>query len=627
MMAALFFGTPAKTVPGSFGSRCHKEMNADLCAAARRIFAPQCTSAKGSHMPRIPFSPVAGRRIASVAALLLSVSGLCAQVTVVPATLQIGSSDPATAEPTVKRPSTTPCVVHLFDDLAFADFNLKFFSYTPPANCPGPWSKVVFTADFTVSQGRQFDRTAAFYLGHANIYYGTTAEPRQTLSPSWHVERDVTDLSAIFKSAQTGEANIGNFVGVDNGTTYNGVIYADAALEFYPANFRYPAPRVPDIVIPVNGAGGDAGTLNTTSDQITQTLDLPENVESAYLDVIAQNQSSDEFWYFCVPDDQTSHLESCGNTAFRETEIWIDGKPAGVAPAYPWIFTGGIDPYLWEPIPAVQTLDMVPYRVNLTPFAGVLSDGSSHSLAISVYNAHSYFLATANLLIYTDHGARRVTGRLLSNSLSMAPNPVVQENITTPDGGATWTGSILTTSNRSFSIRGFVNTSHGHVETTVLQQVGFSNNQQFDVSPTTDIQNVQQGTTLRSATTTKDGPFETTKLQTFHYPLTIDFSYVVHPDKSQDQTTTVHQGWTKDEDTRLNGFPIYSSRTTNFVNSTDTLPFDSTGAFLGPQNSSASATYTWRNSLGECYSRTITAAAQKLTSVSDGASCHDRRHF
>ena len=44
--------------------------------------------------------------------------------------------------------------------------------------CPGPWAKVVFTADFTVTAGRQFDRTAAFYLGHASIFYGTTAEPR-----------------------------------------------------------------------------------------------------------------------------------------------------------------------------------------------------------------------------------------------------------------------------------------------------------------------------------------------------------------------------------------------------------------------------------------------------------------
>src|ERR1700676_4663814 len=318
-----------------------------------------------------------------------------AQVVVVPPAPQTGSSNPITAQPPVPRPNTHPCVVQLFDNLAFADFTPKVFSYTPPAACPGPWARVVFTADFTVTAGRQFDRTAAFYLGHASIYYGTTAEPRSALSPSWHVEHDVTDLTAIFESAQTGEANIGNFVGVSGGVTYNGIIYANAALEFYPAGDDDRSPVTPDIVVPVNGAGGDAGTLNTTSDQITQALNLPTNVERVYLDVIAQRQNNDEFWYFCVPNDEAANLLSCGNTAFRETEVSIDGQPAGVAPVSPWIYTGGIDPYLWEPIPGVQTLDFRPYRVDLTPFAGLLSDGNTHTVAVSVYNANGYFLASA----------------------------------------------------------------------------------------------------------------------------------------------------------------------------------------------------------------------------------------
>ena len=51
----------------------------------------------------------------------------------------------------------------------------------------------------------------------------------------------------------------------------------------------------------------------------------------------------------------------------------------------------------------MQTLDFKPYRVDLTPFAGVLDDGNPHTVGIGVYNANSYFLATANLLVYTDH--------------------------------------------------------------------------------------------------------------------------------------------------------------------------------------------------------------------------------
>lgn len=554
---------------------------------------------------------------------------LHAQVTIVPTTPQVGSSNPATAAPLVQRPTTKPCVVQLFQNLEFADYNLKSFSYTPPADCPGPWAKVVFTADFTVTEGTQFDRTGAFYLGHANLYYGTTAEPRSNLSPSWHVENDVTDLSAIFKSPQTGEANLGNFVGESGGTDYNGIIYANAALEFYPADFRNPAPRTPDIVVPVNGTGGDAGTLNTTTDQITQTLNLPENVESAYLDVIAQSQIGDEFWYTCVPNNETGPLQSCGNTAFRETEIWIDGKPAGVAPVYPWIFTGGIDPFLWEPIPGIQTLDFKPYRVDLTPYAGVLSDGSTHTVAVSVYNANGYFLATANLLVYTDHGSRKVTGGLIANTLSAAPNPVVSEKITT--GGTTasptYAGTVDVSSIRNFSISGYVNTSHGRVETTVTQNVGFANDQTFNINASTYVQNIHQLSTVNSDTITKDGILITTKQQTFRYPLTLGYSFVANPDGSSYYKTTVDQGLTKNDDTRLDGFPVYSSSVNETDSATDTLPFDASGNFLGPENSTASQTYTWKNSQGGCYSRTITAAAQKLTSVKDGEGCQSRWPF
>jgi len=578
-------------------------------------------------MPVSPRLPIRLTLCSAVAAALLAFAGtLHAQVVVGSPNPQVGSSNPATAQPPVPRPSTKPCIVPLFQEFEFDNYNLQSFNYTPPASCPGPWAKVVFTADFTVTAGTQFDRTAAFYLGHANIYYGTTSEPRSALSPSWHVERDVTDLSAIFESPQTGEANLGNFVGVYDGVDYNGIIYANAALEFYPANFRNPAPRVPDMVIPVNGTGGDAGTLNTGADQITQTLDLPENVESAYLDVIAQNQIGDEFWYFCVPNNETGPLESCGGTAFRETEVSIDGNAAGVAPVYPWIFTGGIDPFLWEPIPGVQTLDFVPFRVNLTPFAGLLGNGSSHTVAVSVYNANAYFLATANLLVYLDHGSAKTTGGILSNTLSAAPSPVIQNNITTDSSGNS-TGNILTTSNRQFSIKGYLNTSHGRVVTTVNENVGFSNNQEFVVNATTDEQNLQQLTTVQSVTNAQEGPFVTTTSEDFRYPLNIDYDFVQNTDGSYTQTTTVQQRYWKNEATNLNGFPISNSQTSNDTNSTDVLNFDASFNFTGNTGSKSSQTYTGRDSQGECYSRTIASAAQVLTSVTNGHGCYWRYPF
>ena len=563
-----------------------------------------------------------GRFVASSSLLLFTfvcTGAASAQVVIVPSTPQVGSSNPVSAEPSVSRPRTKPCVVQLLNNQEFADFNGKPLNYTPPAACPGPWAKVVFTADFTVTAGRQFDRTAEFYLGNANIFYGTTAEPRSALSPSWHVERDLTDLSALFKTAQTGQAEIGNVVN----STYTGIIYGSAALEFYPASLFATAPLVPDVVVPVS-SGNNAGTLNTTSDQVTQTLNLPRNVEKVYLDVIAQSQSNDEFWYFCVPNDQTSALESCGNTAFRETEVTIDGKPAGVAPVYPWIYTGGIDPYLWEPVTGVQTLNFKPYRVDLTPFAGVLSDGSQHTVGVGVYNANSYFLATANLLVYTDHGRGQVSGDLLSNSLSTQPVPQVVENLATDTKGTT-TGTVSVSSNRKFSVRGYVDTSHGRVETTVEQNISFLNTGTFDVNASTgpDVQNIVQTSTVDSLTTTRDGFLVETNAKHISYPLTLNYSYVVNADGTQTQIVTSDQKNLLTETQGLNGFRLYEKKVQEEVQSTDTLQFNTSGALTAPGTGSSLGSYRSDDTLGNCYSRTLTAAKQVLTAVSDGKGCHD----
>src|SRR5580700_6995017 len=261
----------------------------------------------------------------------------------------IGSANTVTADPNVTRPSTTPCVVQLFSAAQFYEFNVENFTYAPPADCPGPWAKVVLEADISLNAGIQYDRTANFWLGPTNIYFGTTAEP-SNIGPSWHIENDLTDYSSIFYSAQSGQANIGNTLCCGLTST----IYASASLEFYPLAPGQIAPVAANVVFPLSaGPSGGTVALGSTSSTLSGTFTMPTNVQSAYLDVYAQSQSDDEFWYTCVPNDVSSELESCGNTGFRETEITIDGQPAGIAPVFPWIFTGGIDPFLWFPIPGV----------------------------------------------------------------------------------------------------------------------------------------------------------------------------------------------------------------------------------------------------------------------------------
>jgi Peptide N-acetyl-beta-D-glucosaminyl asparaginase amidase A len=225
----------------------------------------------------------------------------------------IGSPNTVTASPGVPRPATTPCTVALFTNQQFADFNPKDFNYTPPADCPGPWAKVVLEVDLSIDAGNQFDRTAQISLGNVNIYYGTTAEPYSNFGPSWHVERDLTDYSALFTTPQSGNANLGNLVN----STYTSVLTGSATLQFYPPSPASPAPRTADTVLSLSTAPGGAATLSTGADVLAPTLNLPTNIEQAYLDVIAQSQNDDEFWYTCVPDSGAKLLDSCGGTAYR----------------------------------------------------------------------------------------------------------------------------------------------------------------------------------------------------------------------------------------------------------------------------------------------------------------------
>jgi hypothetical protein len=524
----------------------------------------------------------------------------------------IGSANTVTADPPVQHPKTKPCTVQLYSNFVFADFTPKTFSYTP--SCAGPWAKVILAADFSVDAGRQFDRTANIWLGNTNIYFGTTAEPSHTVSRNWHIERDITDYSALLTTAQAGTVQLGNLVN----TTYTSGLHGNAFLLFYPPGDDDRVPVTADQVLPLNSSPSTAG-LNTTTDQLAATFTLPTNIERAYLDVFSQSQSSDEFWYTCVPNDVAAELFSCGNTGFRESEITIDGNPAGFAPVYPWIYTGGIDPYLWRPIPGVQTLNFVPYRVDLTPFAASLNDGNPHTVAVSVFNADSYFSVSATLLIYQDHGSTHVTGGLINNTLTAAPTPNVTENLVMVQGNPR--GYVTVTSNRRAMVKGYVNTSHGKVVTDVEQTVNFTNRQHFVLTNTLYVQDITQTTDIKSATSTVDssGARKTEVVQ--HWPLTVDISLVTNSDGTINQATTIHQSYQNALTRSHNGTTSYWSVVSNTVSPSDTLEFDSSFNVLGNTGQANSQTYNTKDSTGYCYSRTITAAGGVLTGVVKGQAC------
>lgn len=554
-----------------------------------------------------PSSKFAATLVSSLVVLLSSLAA---------AQFKIGSENTAFADPPVARPRGTPCKVELYKGFTFNDFNPRSFTYTPLAACPGPWAKVILEADFSVTKGIQFDRTANIWIGPVNVYFGTTSEPDPDNGRRWHVERDLTDYSSIFTTAQQGTVDLGNEVN----QTYTGVYHGAATLLLYPVAQGQTAPETADQVIAFSGGatGGTVG-LNSGTDLLAETVTLPQNIRSVFFDVFAQSQNDDEFWYTCVPNDVANELESCPGTAFRESEVTIDGTPAGVAPIYPWVYTGGIDPFLWIPIPGVQTLNFKPYRVNLTPFASLLDDGQPHTIAVSVFNANDYFSATASLLLYLDHNATQLSGGITQNTLTV-PNPTIKESIHVGKTGNV-TGSVTTRSGHNFQITGYINTPSGPVTTTVAQNINFSSIESFKINNTEYVQNIVQNTTVKSVVTTNGPGGKNINKVNHNWPFDMNITVVANPDGSEAQTTTSNQYFQTDQQATHNKLATTFSLLQNRVTTTDTLNFNSGGGFTGNSGQASAQKYFQSNSTGYCFSRALTAEANALTSVTDGVGC------
>jgi hypothetical protein len=533
----------------------------------------------------------------------------------------VGSTNVTVADPGVPRPPGQPCVVQLFSADTFNDYSPRPFSYTPPSGCGTQWSKVVLEGDFSVTAGIQYDRTATIFLGGVNLYFGTTQEPDTNEAQSWHVERDLTDYTALFRNAGQGQVFIANIVN----STYTGVIHGSARLLFYPASPVAPAAKVPDAVYPLGSDPiGSTVALNNSSSQLSATLSLPRNVERAYLDVFTQSQSNDEFWYTCVPNQYASETEECGGGNFREAEISIDGQPAGVAPVYPWIYTGGIDLFMWEPTPGVQTLNFIPYRVDLTPFAGVLSNGSPHQVAVSVQGADSYFSAAATLLVYQDAHASQVNGSVVSNTLAnQPPNPTISSTLS-QDAAGDVTGNVTTSLSRHFVIDGYVNTSHGRVDTKVDQTVSFANTEGFNITGTgtVDDQTTNQLTKVDGVSRSTTDGFPSGQFEShFRYPLYADIDLVQESNGNYSMVTTVKQGYDQRTSLGIGGLTLYSAQVHDHVDAGDTMSLSSSYNILGHSGQHNTQTFAFQDSLGGCFSRSVTTTNNAVSAYSNAQGC------
>jgi hypothetical protein len=194
---------------------------------------------------------------------------------------------------------------------------------------------------------------------------------------------------------------------------------------------------------------------------------------------------------------------------------------------------------------------------------------------------------------------------------------VVKENI--QNNGTYVYGTVSITSTRGFTLEGYVQTSHGKVDTTVVQSIDFSNWQKYNVAIDGSVydQTVVQTTNIASSTTTKQNGQTTNSYQQFFWPLNLSYAFTLNADGSYQQTTNLQQAFQSGALTTLNGFPTYFNTFFDAVSPTDTLMVDASGnATTGGQANAEN--YQYYDSTGACWNETIKAAAGALTSAKGG---------
>ncbi|HLZ20514.1 MAG TPA: peptide-N4-asparagine amidase [Ktedonobacterales bacterium] len=544
-----------------------------------------------------------------VALPLLAASLAVAHTLAPPVRAETGYQNPVTAAPPVSRPNTPSCTVTVVAHTFAFSYGAPYVgSYAPPASCSGAWSKVVLDWNGTVTAGRQFDRIGALWIGGVEILRTSTPEPTHISDTSWHVAKDVTEYTTILSQPQTVVAQVPNVV---NGT-YTSVIEITATLTFYGTSAQYPAATHPDQVLPISTSATGEGWyyLGNPSAHASATFTLPGNLTRAYLEVYTTGHSCDEFWYGNQPDAYASANGLCGGTAFREIQVLVDGQMAGVAWPFPIIYTGGVNPYLWRPIPGVNAFNIPAYVVDLTPFAGVLADGHSHTISIQVANNSSYWLTDANLLLYQNADGSATSGAVTANSIAAQATETVNQNVNQKSA------TFDTLASRTYTVTGYVKNASGAVTTTTIQQtMTFTNNQVIDL--VNFLENLR-GTEDVTTTTTISGPDGTTvTTQTLSYPISMSSAFQIPRQQTGDDfvlPATISQTLNETTTTQVNGVTTWSSSLSDAIHGQALLMRSLTTGQNVAANGETTEQYVYSDSSGACFNHTL-AAAQGFVTV------------
>lgn len=306
--------------------------------------------------------------------------------------------------------------------------------------------------------------------------------------------KDMSQYMALWKQPQTVIMDLPNALDETLTGTYNVTLTASF--------FNAPQALTPaDTIIPIsarqtnNGSRPSIFTIPGSTPASNIIPNFPRNAARAVFCVSATGQGDEEFWWSNVLESNTQTYNASSNatllgfSAFREVQVLIDGQLAGVQWPFPVIFTGGVVPSFWSPMVGVDAFDLKEGEIDITPWLGVLCDGSSHNFTINVIGLDDDGGSSATLSSGVNLNWK-VTGKIFvwlassdSTTTGAAPtisgaNPIisVSQSLTKNSTGFNDTLTYTTSVSRRLSITGSITTSSGTSTVSWTQELTHTDN-------------------------------------------------------------------------------------------------------------------------------------------------------
>ncbi|XP_057725453.1 peptide-N4-(N-acetyl-beta-glucosaminyl)asparagine amidase A [Arachis stenosperma] len=374
--------------------------------------------------------------------------------------------------------------------------------YSPPPRCPPPWSRVLLHFHAS-SRGDQYDRIAAIWLGGAELFRTSTAEPTAS-GIFWNVRKDITRYSSLLaRSDLELTMMLENIINNE----FTGVYHVTVTFLYYNANSvkvpfrpcggegltsnrrsRSLMNRDPvisldvdespaDLIIPIadDGERGFWFKVENERDLHSRKIRIPRNTHRVVLELYVSFHGNDEFWYTNPPNSyiiSNGLATERGNGPYREVFVTIDGDIVAWEVPFPVIFTGGINPLSWAPVVAIGAFNLPSYDIDITPYLGKLLDGKEHKFALGVSQGISYWLLNANLHVWLDHASRVVQA-----SYPARRSP--ETNIERQEEFLGLNGEFEVEAEKETMVTGWVTSSAGNVTTSISQMFSLRNFMKF----------------------------------------------------------------------------------------------------------------------------------------------------